>query len=70
MLFFNTYCFETNFNHVFVVLFLTRHTIVVGNYGFMLDVRVSVRPLSIHFSFPDDNLSKQNLDFHQTWYVH
>ena len=36
--------------------------IVLGYYGFTLDVRVSVRPLVIHlfvsFSFPDDTLSK------------
>ena len=48
MLFFNTYCFETNFNHVFVVLFIPRHTIVVEYYGFTLGVRVSVGPLSVH----------------------
>ena len=31
---------------------------MVGYYGFMLDVRVSVR-----FSFPDDNLSKHQWTF-------
>ena len=43
-------------------LFIPRHTIVAGYYGFTLDVRVSVRPsvrrTSVRFSFPDDNLSK------------
>ena len=45
-----------------VVIFIPHHTIVAGYYGFMLDDRVSVCPsvrhLSIHFLFPDDNLSK------------
>ena len=38
-----------------------------GYYGFMLDVRVSVRPsvshTSIRFSFPDDSLSKHQWIF-------
>ena len=38
-----------------------RHTIVAGYYGFMLDVRVSVRPSYVRFSFPDDNFSKHQL---------
>ena len=62
MLFFNIYYFETNFNHVFIVLFIPCHTIEVEYYGFTLDVRVSVRP-SVHFSFPDDNLSKHQWIF-------
>ena len=41
--------------------------IVAGYYGFRLDVRVSVPQLyicpSIHFSFPDDNLSKHQWVF-------
>ena len=42
---------------VFVII--PSHMIVVGYYGFTLDVRVSVRPSVIrHFSFLDDNLSK------------
>ena len=36
-------------------IFISRHTIVAGYYGFMLDVRVSVRPSVVRFSFPDDN---------------
>ena len=39
-------------------LFIPHHTIVVGYYGFSLDVRVSVRPTSVRVLFPDDNLSK------------
>ena len=46
----------------FLFLFIPRHTIVAGYYGFSLDVSVSVRPSVIHpsvrFSFQDDNLSK------------
>ena len=38
--------------------FYTPHTIVVGYYGFTLDVHVSV-----HISFPDDNLSKHHWIF-------
>ena len=46
--------------------FIPRHTIVAGYNGFTLDVLVLVHPsvvclsirLSVHFSFPDDNLSK------------
>ena len=57
-----------------MLIFIPRHTIVAGYYGFTLDVRVSVRPsvsrTSARFSFPDDNLSKTSMDFHQTWYVH
>ena len=44
------------------VIFIPRHTIVAGYYGFTLVVLVSVRPSfsrpSVRFSFPDDNLSK------------
>ena len=48
-------------------LFIPRHIIVAGYYGFMLDISVSVhlsviRP-SIRFSFPDDNLSKHQWIF-------
>ena len=53
--------------HILFFLFIPRRTIVAGYYDFMLDVRVSVRPLvvhpSIHFSFPDDNLSKHQWIF-------
>ena len=46
-----------------VVIFIPRHTIVAGYYGFMLGVHESVRP-SVHpFSFPDDNLSKHQWIF-------
>ena len=54
------------------VIFIPRHTIVAGYYGFTLDVRVSVlpsvrqsyvRPSSVRFSFPDDNLSKHQCIF-------
>ena len=42
-------------------IFIPRHLIVVGYYGFMLvireSVRQSVRRPSLPFSFPDDNLS-------------
>ena len=50
----------------FCCLFIPRHYIVAGYYGFTLDVHVSVH-LSVHpsvcrtsvrFSFPDDNLGK------------
>ena len=45
--------------------------IVAGLYGFTLDVRVSLRlpisptsdHLSVHISFPDDNLSKHQWIF-------
>ena len=43
-------------------LFIPRHTIVVGLYGFMLDVRVSVCQ-SVCISFPDDNLSRHQWIF-------
>ena len=44
---------------------------MAGYYGFTLDVRVSARPSvsrtsirpSVHFSFPDDNLSKHQWIF-------
>ena len=56
----NVICFLIFFLTDF--LFMSRHTIVAGYYGFKLDVRVSVRTSvsrpSVHFSFPDDNLSK------------
>ena len=48
-----------------IFLFIPRHTIVAGYYGFTLvvpvSIRLSVRPSvrpSVRFSFPDDNLSK------------
>ena len=45
-----------------LVIFIPRHMIVAGYYGFTLYVRVSVGPsvvyLFIRISFPDDNLSK------------
>ena len=37
--------------------------IVAGYYGFTLDVRVSVSRPFVHFSFPDDNLSKHQWIF-------
>ena len=37
--------------------------IVVRYYGFTLDIRVSIRHTSVHFSFPDDNLSKHEWIF-------
>ena len=43
-------------------IFIPRHKIGAGYYGFTLDVRVSVCP-SIRFSFPDDNLSKHQWIF-------
>ena len=52
-------------------IFIPRHTIVAGYYGFTLVIRVSgrlsvhpsyVRP-SVRFSFPDDNLSKHQWIF-------
>ena len=48
------------------VLFILRHTIVAGYYGFTLVVRVSVHPLYVRpsvFLFPDDNLSKRQWIF-------
>ena len=42
------------------LVFIPRHTIVAGYYGFTLDVRVSVRPSVL---FPDDNLSKHQWIF-------
>ena len=49
------------------VLFIPRHMIVVGYYGFMLDIRVSVHSSVVHlsgcFSFPDENLSKRQWIF-------
>ena len=52
-------------------IFIPRHTIVAGYYGFTLVVRVSVRLSvrpsvvrpSVRFSFPDDNLSKHQWIF-------
>ena len=55
------------FSLLYVTFIIPHHTIVAGYYGFTLDIRVSVRLSvvhlsvvrpSIHFSFPDDNLSK------------
>ena len=49
-------------NRVLLLLFIPRHTIVAGCYGFTLVVRESVHPSivcpSVRFLFPDDNLSK------------
>ena len=52
------------------VVFIPRHTIVAGYYGFTLDVRVSVLPSVSQsyvrpsiISFPDDNLSKHQWIF-------
>ena len=36
---------------------------MAGYYGLTLDVRVSVRPSYVRFSFPDDNLSKHQWIF-------
>ena len=48
-------------------IFIPRHLIVAGYYGFTLVVRVSVRRMSVHrsirFSFLDDNLSKHQWIF-------
>ena len=50
-----------------LILFISRHTIVAGYYGFTLDVHMSVRPSisrpSVRFSFPDDDLSKHQWIF-------
>ena len=43
-------------------LFIPRHTIVAGYYGFTLVVHESVHS-SVRFSFPDDNLSKRQWIF-------
>ena len=48
------------------LIFISRHMIVVGYYGFTLDVRVSVRPCvcpSVPISFLDDSLSKHQWIF-------
>ena len=53
------------------LIFIPRHTIVAGYYGFMLVVRESVCPSvrrtsvrpSVRFSFPGDNLSKHQWIF-------
>ena len=54
-------------NHPIMVIFIPRHTTVVGYYGFTLDVRVSVCPSVrqsyVRISFPDDNLSKHQWIF-------
>ena len=39
---------------IFLLVFIPLHAIVVGYYGFTLDVSVSVH-LSVTISFPDDN---------------
>ena len=48
-------------------IFIPRHTIVAGYYGFTLvvheSVRLSVVCPSVRFSFPDDNLSKHQWIF-------
>ena len=59
---------ETSFrSSIHNILFIPRHTIVAGYYGFTLVVRESVRPSyvrpSVRFSFPDDNLSKHQWIF-------
>ena len=41
-----------------MVIFIPRHMIVAGYYGFTLGIRLSVR-----FSFLDDNLSKHQWIF-------
>ena len=60
----NIYC-RNEFH--FLLIFIPCHTIVAGYYGVTLDVRVSVRSsvlrLSVHFSFPVDNLSKHQRIF-------
>ena len=43
-------------------LFISGHTIVVGYYGFRLDVQVSVHA-SVRTLFQDDNLSKRQWIF-------
>ena len=40
------------------VFFIPHHTVLVGNYGFILVVHVFVCCQSIHIFFLDDNLSK------------
>ena len=51
----------------YLYIFIPRNTIVVGYYGFTLDVRVSVRPSvsrkSVRLSLPDDTLSKHQWIF-------
>ena len=50
----------------FIYIIIPHHYIVVGYYGFMLEVRVSIRPSfcpSVRFSFPDDNLNKHQWIF-------
>ena len=48
-------------------IFIPRHTIVAGYYGFTLvireSVRLSVHPSYIRFSFPDDNFNKHQWIF-------
>ena len=64
-----------------VGVFIPRHTLVAGYYGFTLVVRESVCPSvvrpSICFLFPDDNLSKHQwiftklgmcIDIVEIWY--
>ena len=46
-------------SHEMPSLFIPRHTIVAGYYGFTLVSRLS----SVRFSFPDDNLSKHQWIF-------
>ena len=43
--------------------FIPCHTIVAGYYGFTLGFHVSLAQLSVHFSFPDDSLSKHQWIF-------
>ena len=45
------------------MIFIPRHTIVAGYYGFTLEVHVSVYPSVGPFSLPDDNLSKHQCIF-------
>ena len=52
---------------ILLLLFIPSHMIVVGYYGFRLDVRVSVHlsvsHMSMRISFPDGNLSKHQWIF-------
>ena len=51
-------CLVAGFVLYNLYIFIPRHTIVAGYYGFTLVVRPSVR-----FSFPDDNLKKHQWIF-------
>ena len=56
------YCKCSKISNVLFCLFISRHMIVAGYYGFTLDIHVSVR-LSIHISFLDDSLCKHQWIF-------